>query len=94
MYFGGVSRGVTRSVKLNRVESLFGELEYPVDRDAASAAFTDTTVVFADGRANLGRLVADASSDSFDGPDELYADLNNSLPVEAVGEPGQSDGDA
>ena len=56
--------------------------------------FVDVTLTFADGEANLGELVSEVGSDAFHGPDELYAELQNVLPVEAVGEPGQSDGDA
>ncbi|MFB6304684.1 MAG: hypothetical protein ABEH47_05925 [Haloferacaceae archaeon] len=82
------------SVKLSRVESRFAELDYPVTRADAAAAFDDVQVTFADGEANLGRLVSEVGSDTFDGPDELLAELQNVLPVDAVGEPGQSEGDA
>ncbi|MFB6123383.1 MAG: hypothetical protein ABEJ78_07995 [Haloferacaceae archaeon] len=81
-------------VKLSRVESRFAELEYPVTRDDAASAFADVTVTFADGEENLGRLISELGSDVFAGTDELHAELQNALPVEAVGEPGQSDGDA
>jgi hypothetical protein len=82
------------TVKLSRVESLFETLEYPVSRDEAAEEFADTQVQLADGEANLGELVSDARAESFHNPDELYAELNNTLPIEAVGEPGQSEGDA
>ncbi|MFB6103388.1 MAG: hypothetical protein ABEJ73_12600 [Haloplanus sp.] len=81
-------------VKLSRVESVFERLDYPVTRDDAAAEFVDVTVTFADGEANLGELVSEVGSDAVHGPDELYAELQNVLPVEAVGEPGQSEGDA
>ncbi|MFB6157885.1 MAG: hypothetical protein ABEJ34_08595 [Haloferacaceae archaeon] len=81
------------TVKLSRVESRFDELDYPVTRADAAATFDDVRVTFADGDANLGRLISEVGSDSFDGPDELVAELQNVVPVEAVGEPGQSDGD-
>jgi len=81
-------------VKLSRVESLFEQLDYPVTRDDAAAEFADVTVTFADGEANLGELVSEVGSDAFHGPDELFAELQNVLPIEAVGEPGQSEGDA
>jgi FPC/CPF motif-containing protein YcgG len=81
-------------VELSRVESLFAELRYPVTRDDAAAEFADTTVRFADGEANLGKLVSEVGSDSFTDPEDLYAELQTVLPVEAVGEPGQSEGDA
>jgi len=85
---------MSERVKLNRVESEFERLNYPVTRDDAAAEFVDVTVTFADGEANLGELVSEVGSDAFHGPDELYAELQNVLPIEAVGEPGQSEGDA
>ncbi|ESP87658.1 DUF5789 family protein [Candidatus Halobonum tyrrellensis] len=81
-------------VKLSRVESLFEELSYPIARERAADEFVDTTVTYADGEGNLGELVSQCPSAEFAGSDELLADLNNVLPVEAVGEPGQSEGDA
>lgn len=85
---------MSERVKLSRVESAFERLDYPVTRDDAAAEFADVTLTFADGEANLGALVSEVGSDAFHGPDELYAELQNVLPVEAVDESGQSDGDA
>jgi hypothetical protein len=84
---------MSEHVKLSRVESLFERLDYPVTRDDAAAEFVDTTVTFADGEGNLGELVSEVGSDAFHGPDELFAELQNVVPVEAVGEPGQSEGE-
>jgi hypothetical protein len=84
---------MSERVKLSRVESLFERLDYPVTRDDAAAEYVDVTVTFADGEANLGELVSEVGSDAFHGPDELFAELQNVLPVEAVGEPGQSEGE-
>ena len=81
-------------VKLSRVQSLFEELSYPVDRDEAAAEFDDVTLLYADGETNLGDLVADIDENRFESPDDLYTELQNTMPVEAVGEPGQSEGDA
>jgi hypothetical protein len=81
-------------VKLSRVEAAFERLDYPVTRDDAAAEFVDVTLTFADGEANLGALVSELGSDAFHDPEELFTELHNVLPVEAVGEPGQSDGDA
>jgi len=85
---------MSERVKLSRVETLFEDLDYPVTRDDAAAEYVDVTVTFADGEANLGELVSEVGSDAFHGPDELFAELQNVVPIEAVGEPGQSDGDA
>ena len=84
---------MSERVKLSRVESLFERLDSPVTRDDAAAEYVDVTVTFADGEANLGELVSEVGSDAFHGPDELFAELQNVLPVEAVGEPGQSEGE-
>jgi hypothetical protein len=84
---------MSERVKLSRVESAFGRLDYPVTRDDAAAAFADVTVLLADREANLGELVSELGSDAFHGPDELFDELQSALPAEAVGEPGQPDGD-
>ena len=81
-------------VELSRVESLFADLRYPVTRADAAAAFAGTTVRFAGGDANLGKLVSEVGSDSFSGPEELFAEVQTVPPVEGVGDPDQSEGDA
>jgi hypothetical protein len=81
-------------VKLNELQSTFAGLDYPVTRAEAAATYGDVTLVLADGEANLGRLISEAGADAFDDPEDLFAELNNTLPLEAVGEPGQSEGDA
>ncbi|WP_277555605.1 hypothetical protein [Halobaculum limi] len=81
------------SVKLSRVESLFGELSYPVSRAEAAEEFADVTVEFADGEGNLGEYVGECRSDRFEDAQDLHTSLQNVLPIEAVGEPGQSEGD-
>ena len=81
-------------VKLSRVESLFEELDYPVSRAEAADAYDDTTVAFADGEGNLGRYISECPSEQFHSAEDLYTDLQTALPIEAVGEPGQSEGDA
>ncbi|WP_255150733.1 hypothetical protein [Halorarius halobius] len=85
---------MARTVKLSRLEATLGELSYPVDRATAAANLDDVTLLLADGEVNLGETVADLPSERFDSPDDLSADLYGALPVEAVGEPGQSEGDA
>ncbi|QZP38571.1 hypothetical protein [Halobaculum magnesiiphilum] len=82
------------TVKLSRVESLFEELEYPISRAEAAGEFGDTTVLFADGEGNLGRYISECPSEQFRSEEDLYEELQLALPIEAVGEPGQSEGDA
>ncbi len=82
------------TVKLSRVKDRLADLSYPVHRDDAAVQLHEVTLTFADGEANLGALIDDTNPDAFDDPDDLFDALQNVLPVEAVGEPGQSDGDA
>ena len=80
-------------VKLSRIENTLETIEYPVDRNSASTAFSDVTVLLADGERNLGGLIEEASSEEFRSAEELEFELNNTLPREAVGEPYQSEGE-
>jgi hypothetical protein len=81
-------------IKLSRLESRLADLSYPVTRDDAASELSDVTVQMADGEANLGALVSELGGGSFTSPGDLYEDLQNTMPVEAIGEPGQSEGDA
>jgi len=81
-------------VKLSRVREQLVELTYPVTRDDAATALEDVTVTYADGEEDLGYMVSEVGGDTFESPDDLFEDLQAVLPVEALGEPGQSDGDA
>ncbi len=83
-----------KRVKLARVKPVLEQLEYPVDRTAAATAFDETTLMMADGETNLGSLIAKANRERFRSADDLNTELNNVMPIEALGEPGQSDGDA
>ena len=80
-------------VKLSRIENTLETIEYPVDRDSAATAFSDVTVLLADGERNLGGLIEKTSSEEFRSAEELGSELNNTLPREAVGEPYQSEGE-
>jgi hypothetical protein len=85
---------VQSELKLNTVLAQFETLEYPLDRETAADTFDDTTLLMADGETNLGTLIEQAHARSFDSPEDLFVELQTVLPIEAVGEPGQSDGDA
>ncbi|QSG10223.1 Uncharacterized protein HSR122_2852 [Halapricum desulfuricans] len=47
----------------------------------------------ADGERNLGELISQTTSETFDTPRDLETELHNVLPREAVGEPFQSEGE-
>ncbi|ELZ99036.1 hypothetical protein C440_01730 [Haloferax mucosum ATCC BAA-1512] len=81
-------------IKLSRLESVLDSLSYPVARRDAAAAFDGVTVLMADGNADLGEMIRQCLPDEFASATDLYYELNNVMPIEAVGEPGQSDGDA
>jgi hypothetical protein len=85
---------MTPEVRLSRVEAEFNDHSFPTARDALAESCADTTVLFADGDADLGELVADITQERFESAEDAYVALQNVLPIEALGEPGQSDGDA
>ncbi len=85
---------MTDRIKINRVKNVLERTDYPQPRTDAAAEFDDVTLIFADGEANLGELIAQANRETFNSADDLSTELNNVMPIEAVGEPGQSDGDA
>lgn len=85
---------MTDRIKINRVKDVLDRAEYPQRRADAAAEFDDVTLIFADGEANLGELIANTGRETFRSVDDLCTELNNVMPIEAVGEPGQSDGDA
>ena len=85
---------MTTQLKLHELESEFSKLDYPLSRATAVQRYEGVTLLLADGEADLGDLIAETGTSEFESPDDLYTDLQNVLPVEAVGEPGQSDGDA
>ncbi|MDS0292912.1 hypothetical protein [Halogeometricum luteum] len=85
---------MSEQIKLSRVEPRLDDLSYPVTRDDAAMELSDVTVLLADGEENLGGLVSEVGSDSFASSTDLFEELQNVMPIEAVGEPGQSEGDA
>ena len=85
---------MTDEILLSRVESAFTDHAFPTGRSDLAASYAGTTVLFADGEADLGGLLGDIEQDRFESAEDAYVELQNVLPIEAVGEPGQSDGDA
>lgn len=85
---------MTERVKLSHLQSALDDLSYPVMRDEAAASLSDVTLLYADGESNLGALVSETGPDSFEDSEDLFVELQSVLPIEAVGEPHQSEGDA
>lgn len=82
-----------REVKLNRLETLLSDIEFPVTRDQLSEECGDVTLVLADGEVDLGQIIAESSDDLFESPDDVTTEVMNHLPRSAVGEPYQSEGE-
>jgi len=85
---------MTHEVNLSRVEEELRDRAYPASRETLVDECAGTTVLFADGDADLGDLIGEIDQLRFESAEDAFTALQNVLPVEAVGEPGQSDGDA
>jgi hypothetical protein len=81
-------------VRLSRLRPVLESLDYPLSNAAVRTELSDVTLVYADGEEALAAVLERSSDDRFEGVDDLQAEIYNNLPVEAVGEPGQSEGDA
>ncbi|WP_121821879.1 DUF5789 family protein [Halostella salina] len=75
-----------RQVTLEQVETALDELSYPVMRTDAAREFEDTTLQFPDGEENLGKLLSETHSDSFDSVAEVETELREVLPGEVAAE--------
>lgn len=82
-----------REVHLNEFDSLLEELSYPVDAATVRETYEDVVLVYADGEERLVDVLDRTASESFESPDDLSMEVFSELPVEAVGEPGQSEGE-
>lgn len=82
-----------REVKLNRLETVLADLEYPVTHQTLLDHCDDVVLLLADGTENLADIVASSSEDVFDSPDEITNEVMSLLPQHAVGEPYQSEGE-
>lgn len=84
---------MTREVKLNQLDAVLAEFDYPCDRETVVERCRDVTLVLADGTENLGDLVAESSGERFESTEDLMSEVMNLLPQHAVGEPYQSEGE-
>lgn len=85
---------MTRAVKLSRLSTLLDSLDYPLTRGRIADEIGDVTVLLADGETTIDAVVDDLPSEWFDSRSELETEFYQFLPIAAVGEPGQSEGDA
>lgn len=84
---------MTRRVKLNELDAMLSEYEFPTDRDALADTCADVELVLAEGEADFSGLLRACDTDSFDSPEDVRTEIMNRLPRNAVGEPFQSEGD-
>jgi len=84
---------MTREVTLNQLRTVIDSLQYPISRAEARETVSDVTLVYADGEEPLAAVIARSNADAFGDVDDLEAEIYSNLPVEAVGEPGQSEGE-
>jgi hypothetical protein len=63
------------TVKLSNLEEPLLTLTYPVTRESAAEQLDGVTVRLANGEEDLGDLVADVPSDSFESAEELRDDV-------------------
>ncbi len=80
-------------VKLNELHAAIGDLEYPLSNADAQAAVSDVQLQYADGEEPLSDVISRTTAERFEDPMDLEAEIYNNLPIEAVGEPGQSEGE-
>ncbi len=85
---------MARTIKLSRIDSALRTLSYPTTRSTAAAELDDVTLLLADGEAELRDVIENVESEEFGSVGELRDSIYEQLPVEAIGEPNQSEGDA
>lgn len=80
-------------VKLNELTDILDRLDYPATREQVIGQLGDTIIQLADGEERLGNVISRSTDEVYEDADELDAELRANLPIEAVGEPGQSEGE-
>jgi len=93
MVAGPVCDSMPREVRLNELDAVLAELDYPAAHDTAAAELSDVTLVYADGSESLSAVFERIEDDEFADADDLRGSVFAALPTEAVGEPGQSEGE-
>ncbi len=81
------------SIKLNQIPEIFTDFEYPVEKETLEE-ISKIRLVLADGEIEIGDILEDMPSRIYGSPRELEEEIYTYLPIQALGEPGQSEGDA
>lgn len=80
-------------VRLTELDAVVTELAYPIDRAEAVESLAGTTLQYADGSEPLADVVTRSGEETFLTPEDLEAEIFANAATEAVGEPGQSEGE-
>lgn len=83
-----------REIEFRNISTVLNDIKYPLAQSAAAEELSDVTLVLADGKADLGKLISETSNEMFESASDIETALHNVLPRRAVGEPHQSEGDA
>ncbi|WP_324663701.1 DUF5789 family protein [Haloarcula sediminis] len=82
-----------RTVKLNELTELLESASYPLSVETAQTEFGDVRLQYADGSEPLDVVLGRLEDERFDSAEEAQSSIFNTVPVEGVGEPGQSEGE-
>lgn len=84
---------MARTIKLNELRTVIDSLPYPVSKADVIEDLGATTLRYADGEESLEAVLDRSNVDTFGSVEDLEAEVYSNLPTEAVGEPGQSEGE-
>lgn len=79
--------------KLNELRSFLETMSYPISKADAGVEAEGVTLQYADGEEPLDEVLDRVVTEGFETVDELEGEIFNTLPTEAVGEPGQAEGE-
>lgn len=79
--------------KLNELRSFLETVSFPLSRAEARKEAEGVTLQYADGEEPLEEVLDRIIVDEFATVEELETEIFNALPIEAVGEPGQAEGE-
>ena len=84
---------MTREVHLNELTELLEEKSYPTTAAEIRTRFDDVTLLYADGSEQLSAVFDRIDESEFESAEGVQSSIFNTIPVEGVGEPGQSEGE-
>jgi hypothetical protein len=84
---------MAKEVKLSRLRGLIDALDYPLSNEEAREELAGVRLLYADGDEPATAVIARSNEDTFEDAADLEAEIYGNLPIDAVGEPGQSEGE-